>query len=174
MVATETQPQKTRSLRFYIYALGIVLIIALSVWVVSFVLLSDEALDEADMGIDVYHIMPSDAQDVLTSGNDVLIIDVRQRSDWQTAPHIDGAHLIPLETLPQEILERALDPDMDILVIDDTHGDRSMAAANILIEHGFTHVHNIDGGMIAWQAAGLPISEDFATVPANESSLDAE
>jgi rhodanese-related sulfurtransferase len=38
-------------------------------------------------------------------------------------------------------------------------GGRSSKAMGILVENGFTEVYNMDGGMIAWEAAGKPIAK---------------
>jgi rhodanese-related sulfurtransferase len=35
-------------------------------------------------------------------------------------------------------------------------GGRSYAAAQILLERGYRKVFNLDGGLAAWQKAGLP------------------
>ena len=36
-------------------------------------------------------------------------------------------------------------------------GARSQKACGIFREHGFTNVVNVTGGMLAWEAAGLPV-----------------
>ena len=50
-------------------------------------------------------------------------------------------------------------------------GHRSAAAADLLIEKGFSEVYNLDGGMGAWARAGLPI--DRSAAPATATGVNA-
>jgi thioredoxin 1 len=45
-------------------------------------------------------------------------------------------------------------------------GHRSSAAADLLIQKGFSEVYNLDGGIGAWASAGLPIDRSAAPPPA--------
>ncbi|MDT3678966.1 MAG: rhodanese-like domain-containing protein [Burkholderiaceae bacterium] len=45
----------------------------------------------------------------------------------------------------------------DRLVVHCSFGHRSGIAASILRRHGYTNVHNMLGGMKAWEALGLPV-----------------
>lgn len=77
-----------------------------------------------------------------------LLIDVREPDEYEVA-HIEGARLIPLQTLPSQL--DSLPKDREILV----HcklGGRSARAVQFMLEHGFTDVKNVSGGMEAWLA----------------------
>lgn len=37
-------------------------------------------------------------------------------------------------------------------------GGRSSKASDLLVQHGFTKVYNLQGGMTAWNEAGLPVT----------------
>ena len=50
-----------------------------------------------------------------------------------------------------------LDPATRYLVTCE-HGVRSVAACQILAQAGFQNLSNLQGGMAAWLAAGLPYS----------------
>lgn len=83
----------------------------------------------------------------------VVLVDVREPHEW-AAGHVDGATHIPLGDLPGRLDE--LDPQTRTLVI--CHlGGRSARATQWLQAQGFDAT-NVDGGMDAWQAAGLPIT----------------
>jgi sulfur-carrier protein adenylyltransferase/sulfurtransferase len=75
-----------------------------------------------------------------------LLIDVREPDEYAVAM-IDGSRLIPLKTLPKELDN--LPKDREILVHCKA-GGRSAKAVQLMLDHGFTQVKNITGGMDAW------------------------
>ncbi len=77
-----------------------------------------------------------------------LLIDVREPDEHAIA-HIEGARLIPLQTLPDRIEE--LPKDREIL-IHCKSGRRSAKAVELLLDHGFSRVKNVTGGIDAWLA----------------------
>ena len=107
---------------------------------------------EADAGIRV--AAPAEAQEILAAG-DVVLLDVRTPAEFadgrlagavnidQTAPDFRDR----LEELPRD----------EPYVIYCRSGNRSAQARAVMEELGFTDVVDIDGGILAWAAAGLPI-----------------
>jgi sulfur-carrier protein adenylyltransferase/sulfurtransferase len=77
-----------------------------------------------------------------------LLIDVREPAEYALA-HIEGSRLIPLKTLPDEL--DSLPADREILVHCKS-GGRSAKAVQLLLDHGFTRVRNVAGGIDAWLA----------------------
>ena len=75
-----------------------------------------------------------------------LLIDVREPDEYAVAM-IAGSRLIPLKTLPQEL--DSLPKDREILVHCKA-GGRSARAVQLMLDHGFTQVKNVTGGMDAW------------------------
>lgn len=80
------------------------------------------------------------------------VLDVRYPNEWE-AGHIDGALHIPLDY----VLDRAeeLDRSRPIVTVCRS-GSRSAEAAKDLASGGFD-VRNLEGGMEAWAAQGLPV-----------------
>ena len=83
---------------------------------------------------------------------DTLVLDVRGASEWQTG-HLPGALHIPLGYLVDRLHEI---PQSKTVVTQCQSGARSSIAASVLEQHGFKHVLNLNGGLAAWRAAGLP------------------
>lgn len=83
------------------------------------------------------------------------VVDVRYPNEWE-AGHIDGAVHIPGDY----IFDRAgeLDPSRPVVTVCRS-GSRSAEAARDLASEGFD-VQNLEGGMDAWVANGLPIRTD--------------
>ena len=79
------------------------------------------------------------------------VVDVRYPNEWE-AGHIDGAVHIPGDYIFDRVGE--LDPNRPVVTVCRS-GSRSAEAAEELTGEGFD-VRNLDGGMQAWAAAGLP------------------
>lgn len=85
---------------------------------------------------------------------ELRVIDVREPDEF-TGPlgRVPGAELVPLGTV--EETARAWNRDVAVLVVCRS-GGRSGRAAAILRTLGFRNVFNLTGGMLAWDAHGLP------------------
>ncbi|MDW3218363.1 MAG: rhodanese-like domain-containing protein [Acidimicrobiales bacterium] len=79
------------------------------------------------------------------------VVDVREDDEWATA-HIQGATLVPLGTVPDEL--EAFPTDATVYVIC-AKGGRSARAVEFLRSHAVDAV-NVAGGMGAWLDAGKP------------------
>lgn len=76
---------------------------------------------------------------------DFLLLDVRDQSEYDICNL--GGKLIPLQELPNHVNE--LNRDQQI-VVHCKLGGRSRRAAEFLVQQGFTNVHNLSGGIMAW------------------------
>lgn len=84
-----------------------------------------------------------------------LVIDVREPNEYAKG-HIKGSKLIPLGQLAGRLAE--LGPkDREIITVCRS-GNRSGQAASILVAQGY-NVTNMQGGMVGWHLAGLPIQK---------------
>jgi adenylyltransferase/sulfurtransferase len=95
----------------------------------------------------VRQMMPAALHELLSTGANVDVIDVREPWEWGVA-RIEGARLIPLGTF--EDLVGTLDPERD-LVLYCHHGVRSQSAADRLVNAGYTRVFNLSGGIERWR-----------------------
>jgi rhodanese-related sulfurtransferase len=102
---------------------------------------------------DTLEIISPQAASALTAEKKAIIIDVREDSEWNTI-HIPGAIHIPLAQLSTRLSE--LQPYKNTAIITQCRsGARSAKALDILKSAGFSHVQNMEGGLIAWHKAGL-------------------
>ncbi len=81
------------------------------------------------------------------------LVDVRSRAEFRSG-HPKTAISVPPQLIKHG--ETGLKPDDELLVIC-LSGHRSPRAARSLVEHGFTNVTNVSGGLLAWRKAGLPV-----------------
>lgn len=82
-----------------------------------------------------------------------IIIDVREENEWQEQ-HIPGAIHIPIAQLNTKL--NVLEEYKNTPVITQCKsGRRSAQAAVQLKAAGFNKIYNLDGGILAWNKAGL-------------------
>ena len=91
-------------------------------------------------------ISPAELAARLRRGDDVDLIDVREKHEWDVV-HIDQARLVPLATLPSAYA--SLDPERDVIVHCKS-GGRSANAVRQLRAAGFRRVWNLTGGIQRW------------------------
>ncbi len=95
-----------------------------------------------------------EAHELIKQGAEV--IDVRQPGEWAQG-HLQQAKLIPVDGLYERIDEVAEDKDVLFYC---AMGVRSALAAEIGAAMGRTRIFNMEGGIEAWKAAGLPLFKD--------------
>jgi rhodanese-related sulfurtransferase len=83
------------------------------------------------------------------------LIDVREAIELRTEGAIPGAEHVPLATV--ETMARAWNRDEELVLICRA-GGRSARAAELLVAMGFRRVMNMTGGVLAYRAAGLPLT----------------
>lgn len=88
---------------------------------------------------------------------DALVLDVREPAEFSQG-HIPRARHIPLGELARRLNELDKFRDRPIIVACRS-GHRSAGACGILARNGFQNVYNLAGGMIAWEAANLPVEK---------------
>ena len=93
-----------------------------------------------------------------------IVLDVRTQEDFNSG-YIPGTLLISLSELESRLDE--LNPSDHILVYCRS-GHRSAEAASILAANGFTHVYNMVGGILQWQARAFPVYTKKATTASAE------
>lgn len=84
-----------------------------------------------------------------------LVLDVRESQEF-AAGHLPRARHIPLGELGRRLDEIAKFKEKPV-VVTCRSGARSGSACRTLRKAGFTNVHNLKGGIGAWQQASLPV-----------------
>ena len=90
---------------------------------------------------------------------EAVLIDVREPQEW-TQARIPGAVLLPLSGFDPAAVEV---PPGKKLVFHCRSGVRCGSAAALLAASGLaprdTPIHRLEGGILAWIAAGLPVAQ---------------
>lgn len=91
----------------------------------------------------------------LRTRNDVLLLDVREQSEDDQG-HIPGITLLPMDEVANRLSEIPRDKTV---IVTCRSGNRSSQVVAFLREQGFTNIHDLQGGIAAWEKAGLPVEQ---------------
>lgn len=83
-----------------------------------------------------------------------IVVDVRTPEEFATG-HLRDAKNIPLADFPARIGELDKSKAKSVVVVCQS-GPRADKAVKLLQNAGFDDVVSLDGGLVAWKAAGLP------------------
>jgi rhodanese-related sulfurtransferase len=93
-----------------------------------------------------FEISPEIVNEMLESGDEVVLLDIREDWEWEKS-HIEGAIHIPLS----ELSLRAEELDREQPTIVYCHvGDRSVDGCLLLWDLGFRKVRSLTGGIELW------------------------
>ena len=87
-----------------------------------------------------------------------LLLDVRTPAEFKSS-NITGSKLVPLDQLHADAFAKESGKDTRCVVIC-AKGGRASNAANQLASAGMTNLQVLEGGLNAWEAAGLPVQRN--------------
>jgi len=124
---------------------------------------SDAAADDAAAGtaagiVGLSTIFAVDAAAIAAAAPaDLVVLDVRTPEEFAEG-HLEGAVLVDFYDADFADQLAALDPDVPYLLYCRS-GNRSGETLGVMEQLGFTSVADVDGGIVAWADAGLPVTE---------------
>jgi adenylyltransferase/sulfurtransferase len=102
--------------------------------------------DEAQQAAAGSTITPTELKQMMDSGDDFLLVDVREPAEWEIV-RLPGAVLIPKGELPSKLAE--LPQNKPVIAYCKT-GIRSAEALALLKNAGFADAKHVQGGVSAW------------------------
>lgn len=93
----------------------------------------------------------------LINREDAQVIDVREQPEWAKG-RIAGSRHVPVGQLDQRIGDLEKFKERPLIVVC-ASGMRSASACSTLRKAGFEKVFALDGGIGAWEQAGLPLTK---------------
>ena len=87
------------------------------------------------------------------SGTAPVVIDVRTADEYASG-HVPGAINIPFDQVAQRIAEIETPQGVALYCM---VGPRARRGESALLAAGYERVFHLEGGLAAWQAAGLPV-----------------
>lgn len=110
----------------------------------------------------ITEITPQEAFAELDEGS-VKLIDTREPYEYEES-HIEGSELIPPGVIADRIEAAVPDKDQRI-ILQCRSGARSLDAAQVLAGMGYTNLANLGGGILEWEAQGLPVESNANLTP---------
>jgi rhodanese-related sulfurtransferase len=93
----------------------------------------------------------------LINRDNPLLIDLSAIADFEKM-HVPGAKHVAMSQFDPEQKDLAKARELPVVVMD-KDGRTSDGAAQRLIKAGFTRVYTLNGGVLAWQQAQLPVAK---------------
>lgn len=109
------------------------------------------------MAVSFSYISTAQVHDKIEIGEDIMIIDVRNKNEYDTS-HIAGAVHYEFEELSR-IAEDELPKTKKVIIYDKT-GDRSMLVTEQLVRQGYTEVESMIGGTLKWEDDGYELVKE--------------
>jgi glyoxylase-like metal-dependent hydrolase (beta-lactamase superfamily II)/rhodanese-related sulfurtransferase len=118
-------------------------------------------LDYGVNEIDVDPISVKELNTKINSNNPPILLDVREEKELVSElGHLPGIKHIPINTLTAHLGELDEISEKEIVTVCRS-GARANTAAQIMKQVGFNNVKVLDGGMLKWIGAGLPVSRKW-------------
>ena len=129
----------------------------LPIAVIALVLLSfATAFADSEPSTEAPSIAPAELSARRATGDAPIVIDVRTPDEYATG-HIPGAVNIPFDQVAERISEVDAPHGVALYCM---FGPRARMGEAALLAAGHSSVFHIEGGLAAWQAAGLPVDEE--------------
>jgi rhodanese-related sulfurtransferase len=87
-----------------------------------------------------------------------LLIDLSALADFEKM-HVPGARHVLMSQFDPESKDLAKARELPVVVMDKDGRGNSVKASQRLVKAGFTKVHSLSGGVLAWQQAQLPLAK---------------
>ena len=108
---------------------------------------SDVNLGELPQEVDVQTVFD------IQEAEDVYVLDVREQYEYDEK-HIPNVTLLPMSEIQNRLDEIPTDKEV---IITCRSGNRSGQVTQFLEQNGFDNIHNMQGGIVAWEEAGFPV-----------------
>ena len=95
----------------------------------------------------------------LETENEAFLLDTRTQAEWEQDGFLANATLIPQDALEDREGELPEDTSTTILLYCRS-GNRSQAAAQTLLDLGYTDVRDLETGIKGWKDAGYDVEYD--------------
>ncbi len=105
-----------------------------------------------------FEITPKEVKALVDGGSRVVLLDVREPHEHAICS-IDGAHLVPMNTVPARVQSIEAAADEALVVVFCHHGVRSLSVVSWLRQQGVENCQSMSGGIEMWSLeidAGVP------------------
>jgi rhodanese-related sulfurtransferase len=104
----------------------------------------------------VKQVGPAEATKMVNHKN-ALLLDVREKSDQQDGL-LPGAISLPCSEIEARLAELEKYRQQPVITFC-KNGQKGKRACGVLSKQGFDSLYNLDGGLLAWQTANMPVQK---------------
>ena len=130
------------------------LLLFAALFVVLALLIKAELDHQANKGL---YLSPTRATRLMNSESEALVLDIRTAAEFKSG-HIKGAKNTPLADFASSVDKLNDDKDKTVLVYCNT-GNSATRALKLLKNAGYEKINNLEGGIVAWKEANLPLAK---------------
>jgi len=133
----------------FVYLLPLLLMLALAACGGA----ESSVVDAHDEQLNLPQTVAVDTVAEVKERDDVVVLDVREPWEYEEG-HIPGVTLIPMQQVPSRLDEIPTD---ETVIVTCRSGNRSGQVVEYLRQQGYDNVHNMDGGILAWEQGGYSV-----------------
>lgn len=130
-------------------------VILVAAFVIILGMIINNGINQLTRGFDV--IGPHEITRLMNH-EDALLLDIRTVGEYREGHIINSKH-IPTSELSGRLKELAKYKNSHVITYCRS-GNLSIAACKILKADGFENIHNLGGGIMAWEGANLPTTKN--------------
>ena len=101
-------------------------------------------------------LSPANAIRLLNNNDDAIVLDIRTAGEFNKG-HLKGAKNMPLSDFAKSVDSVSTDKQTPVLVYCNS-GNTATRAIKLLKNAGFEKVNNLEGGILAWKEANMPLT----------------
>lgn len=102
-------------------------------------------------------VSPASAIRLINNNDDILIVDIRAAAEYKKG-HIKGAKNVQMSEFASSIESYSAYKDKPVLIYCNS-GNTTKRAVKLLKKAGYGHINDLEGGIIAWKDANMPLSK---------------
>jgi len=129
-------------------------VLFIALFVVLVLLIKAELDHQANKGL---LVSPASAIRLINNNDDALIIDIRAAADYKKG-HIKGAKNVQLSDFASTIESYSDYKNKPVLVYCNS-GNTTRRAVKLLKNAGYEKINDLEGGIVAWKEANMPLSK---------------
>ncbi|MFN0198383.1 MAG: rhodanese-like domain-containing protein [Planctomycetaceae bacterium] len=113
--------------------------------------------------MNVATINPKQLYDIIEKGERIDLVDVRTPVEFREV-HVSFARNVPLDGLDPAVIRETHGDENRPLYVICRSGSRGKKACEKMLASGMNHIVNVEGGTLAWEQAGLPVTRGKKTI----------
>lgn len=96
----------------------------------------------------------------MQKAGEITLIDVRKHDEWLKIGTPEGSNTLTLSNVRflEQVLELVEQDKNQTIALSCHAGNRSKEAAQMLAQAGFKNLISVEGGIVAWKNANLPLA----------------